>query len=75
MAVSSTNARSARNMNESENRSSTPCEIGGLMVKLVFPTVLIVIDVAAAAVYVAGGDVRRFIYWMAAATLTATVTY
>ena len=45
------------------------------MVKLVFPTVLIVLDVAAAAVYVAGGDTRRFIYWIAAATLTATVTY
>lgn len=45
------------------------------MVKLVFPTTLIVLDVAAAVVYMAGGDVRRFIYWMAAATLTATVTY
>lgn len=41
----------------------------------IFPTILIVLDVAAAVVYVAGGDVRRFIYWMAAATLTATVTY
>lgn len=40
-----------------------------------FPTTLIVLDVAAAVVYLAGGDVRRFIYWMAAATLTATVTY
>ena len=40
-----------------------------------FPTVLIVLDVAAAVVYVAGGDARRFIYWIAAATLTATVTY
>lgn len=45
------------------------------MVKLIFPTILIVLDVAAAVVYMAGGDVRRFIYWMAAATLTATVTY
>lgn len=40
-----------------------------------FPTVLIILDVAAAMVYVAEGDARRFIYWMAAATLTATVTY
>lgn len=40
-----------------------------------FPTTLIVLDVAAAVVYLVGGDVRRFIYWMAAATLTATVTY
>ena len=45
------------------------------MFKLVFPTILIILDVAASAVYLAGGDVRRFIYWMAAATLTATVTY
>ena len=41
----------------------------------VFPTILIALDVAAAAVYAACGDVRRFVYWMAAATLTATVTY
>ena len=39
------------------------------------PDNLDVLDVAAAVVYMAGGDVRRFIYWMAAATLTATVTY
>lgn len=45
------------------------------MFKLVFPTILIILDVASAAVYLVGGDVRRFIYWMAAATLTATVTY
>ena len=40
-----------------------------------FPTTLILLDVAAAVVYLAAGDVRRFIYWIAAATLTATVTY
>lgn len=41
----------------------------------VFPSVLIALDVAAAVVYAACGDWRRFIYWMAAATLTATVTF
>lgn len=41
----------------------------------VFPTVLIALDVAAAGVYAAHGEVRRFIYWIAAATLTATVTF
>lgn len=41
----------------------------------VFPSVLIALDVAAAAVYAAHGDVRRFVYWLAAATLTATVTF
>lgn len=41
----------------------------------VFPTVLIVLDVCAAAVYGIDGDLRRAIYWIAAAVLTTTVTY
>lgn len=41
----------------------------------VFPCVLILLDLGAGIVYLAGGDVRRFIYWTAAATLTATVTF
>ena len=41
----------------------------------VFPSVLIALDVAAAVVHAACGDWRRFIYWLAAATLTATVTF
>ena len=41
----------------------------------VFPTLLIVLDVCAAVVYACGGDIRRMIYWVAAATLTACVTY
>ena len=45
------------------------------MIAKVFPVALIVLDVAAAVVYVACGDWRRFIYWLAAATLTATVTF
>lgn len=45
------------------------------MIAKMFPVALIVLDVAAAAVYAAHGDVRRFIYWLAAATLTATVTF
>ena len=40
-----------------------------------FPSVLIALDVCAAVVYAACGDWRRFIYWMAAAALTATVTF
>ena len=40
-----------------------------------FPCILIALDVASGAVYLCGGDVRRFIYWIAAATLTATVTF
>lgn len=42
---------------------------------IVFPSVLIAIDVGAALVYGAIGDWRHFIYWMAAAALTTTVTF
>ena len=40
-----------------------------------FPTILIALDVYASLVYLSEGDLRRFIYWTAAAVLTATVTY
>lgn len=41
----------------------------------IFPTMLIVLDVAAAIVYATKGDVRKIVYWLAAAVLTAVVTY
>ena len=42
----------------------------------IFPIILIVLDVGAAVVYAAAdGDWRRFTYWIAAAVLTATVTF
>ncbi len=43
----------------------------------VFPTLLIVLDVLAAAGYALQGipDWRKVIYWLAAAVLTAAVTY
>ena len=41
----------------------------------IFPTVLAVLDLAAAIVYAAHGDIRHTVYWIAAATLTACVTY
>lgn len=40
----------------------------------ILPTILIVIDVFAAIGYISV-DVRRVIYWLAAAVLTASVTY
>ena len=40
-----------------------------------FPCALIALDVLSGMVYLCYGDVRRFIYWIAAATLTATVTF
>ena len=39
------------------------------------PTVLMAIDVAAGIIYACNGDFKRCVYWLAAATLTATVTY
>jgi len=41
----------------------------------ILPSILIVIDVAAAIAYVPTRDYRRVIYWIAAAILTATVTW
>ena len=41
----------------------------------VFPTALIVIDVCAAMPYAWKADWRMMVYWLAAATLTACVTY
>lgn len=40
-----------------------------------FPTLLIILDVAAAAVYLSEGNWRRFVYWLCAGALTASVTY
>ncbi len=41
----------------------------------VFPTILLLLDLAAAVVYATKGDVRHAIYWLSAAVLTASVTY
>jgi hypothetical protein len=41
----------------------------------ILPLALMVIDLAAGGVCLFGGDVRRFVYWTAAATLTASVTF
>lgn len=44
------------------------------MTKL-FPTILIALDVCAAVAYATAHDWRRVVYWLAAAVLTASVTY
>lgn len=41
----------------------------------ILPSILIAIDLGAAAVYAANGDARKTIYWIAAAVLTAVVTF
>lgn len=40
-----------------------------------FPLTLIVLDLGAASIYLWCGDLRRTIYWTAAAILTASVTF
>lgn len=40
-----------------------------------FPTILIILDIAAALMYVPAGDWRHIGYWTAAAVLTFTVTF
>lgn len=40
-----------------------------------FPTMLIILDVCAAAGYIGAGDWRKIVYWLSAATLTYCVTY
>lgn len=41
----------------------------------IFPALLIALDLGAAAVYAQAFDWRRTIYWIAAAVLTASVTF
>ena len=41
----------------------------------IFPTILIILDVCAAAPYAFQGDWRKAVYWLAAAVLTTVVTY
>ena len=46
-----------------------------MRMEYVFPTVLIALDVCASVPYAVRGNLRMAIYWLAAATLTACVTY
>ncbi len=50
-------------------------EKDNMNVTKIFPVILIGLDVGAAIVYLCCGDVKHAIYWFAAATLTATVTF
>lgn len=45
------------------------------MSEKLFPTILFALDVCAAVTYAFRGDIRHTIYWLAAAILTACVTY
>ncbi|MEE0963085.1 MAG: hypothetical protein U0L73_02565 [Ruminococcus bromii] len=41
----------------------------------IFPLILIILDALAGAMYLTNGDIKKFIYWMAAAVLNITVTF
>ena len=41
----------------------------------IFPSVLMALDIMAGLVHALDGDWRKAVYWLAAATLTATVTF
>lgn len=45
------------------------------MMKYFFPVLLIALDLGAAIVYGVSGDVRKAVYWVAAAVLNITVTF
>lgn len=41
----------------------------------IFPTILMVLDFLAAIPYIAKGDLRMSVYWIAAGVLTLSVTW
>lgn len=45
------------------------------MNKFIFPMSLIILDIGAALVYGINGDIRKVIYWLAAAVLNIAVTF
>lgn len=45
------------------------------MMTKIFPTLLIALDLGAAVVYGISGDWRKVVYWIAAAVLSASVTF
>lgn len=52
-----------------------PSENNDVRATKVFPTILIALDLCASATYLYYGDFKHALYWFAAATLTACVTY
>jgi hypothetical protein len=55
-----------------ELRKRTP---GGRVMEKVFPTLLMALDFIAAVPYAFKGDVKMFVYWVAAGVLTLSVTW
>lgn len=47
----------------------------GSVTLIIMPALMILLSVGSSAVYLCEGDVRRTIYWAAAAAITASVTF
>lgn len=45
------------------------------MSKYIFPSILIALDFGAAVVFAVGGDLKKAVYWIAAAVLNICVTF
>jgi hypothetical protein len=60
---------------ETDNSKGFNLKGQNMKIEYIFPTVLIALDIFAAIPYAAKGNIRMAIYWLAAATLTACVTY
>ena len=45
------------------------------MNKYIFPILMIALDVGAAGVYLFNGDIKKTVYWIAAAVLNVCVTF
>lgn len=45
------------------------------MKQYAFPVLLILLDIGAGIVYASGGDIRKTVYWIAAAVLNVAVTF
>lgn len=46
-----------------------------MKITYIFPVILIILDLGAAIAYGANSDIRKAIYWLAAAILNAAVTF
>jgi hypothetical protein len=44
-------------------------------IERILPTVMIILSVMASIIYFYKGDIRHGVYWLAGATLTASVTF
>jgi hypothetical protein len=51
------------------------CSTHEVLLEKIFPTILIILDFFAAVPYAVKGDLRMFVYWVAAGVLTLSVTW